>query len=113
MICVGGSGNPFFSTDSAAVLRALELQCDAVVKATKVDGIYDKDPKKHSDAVRYEILSLEDAIQKNVRVMDQAAIALAHDECMQIYVCRIEDVDKINTEEIVGTYVCTAKYQKK
>ncbi|RAL56340.1 UMP kinase [Candidatus Gracilibacteria bacterium GN02-873] len=113
VICVGGSGNPFFSTDSAAVLRALELQCDAVVKATKVDGIYDKDPKKHSDAVRYEILSLEDAIQKNVRVMDQAAIALAHDECMPIYVCRIEDVDKINTEEIVGTYVCTAKYQKK
>ena len=113
MICVGGSGNPFFSTDSAAVLRALELQCDAVVKATKVDGIYDKDPKKHSDAVRYEILSLEDAIQKNVRVMDQAAIALAHDECMPIYVCRIEDVDKINTEEIVGTYVCTVKYQKK
>ena len=112
VICVGGSGNPFFSTDSAAVLRALELQCDAVVKATKVDGIYDKDPKKHSDAVRYEILSLEDAIQKNVRVMDQAAIALAHDECMPIYVCRIEDVDKINTEEIVGTYVCTAKYQK-
>ncbi|MDO4874413.1 MAG: UMP kinase [Candidatus Gracilibacteria bacterium] len=113
VICVGGSGNPFFSTDSAAVLRALELQCDAVVKATKVDGIYDKDPKKHSDAVRYEILSLEGAIQKNVRVMDQAAIALAHDECMPIYVCRIEDVDKINTEEIVGTYVCTAKYQKK
>lgn len=113
VICVGGSGNPFFSTDSAAVLRALELQCDAVVKATKVDGIYDKDPKKHSDAVRYEILSLEDAIQKNVRVMDQAAIALAHDECMPIYVCRIEDVDKINTEEIVGTYVCTAKYQEK
>lgn len=113
VICVGGSGNPFFSTDSAAVLRALELQCDAVVKATKVDGIYDKDPKKHSDAVRYEILSLEDAIQKNVRVMDQAAIALAHDECMPIYVCRIEDVDKINTEEIVGTYVCTVKYQKK
>ena len=113
VICVGGSGNPFFSTDSAAVLRALELQCDAVVKATKVDGIYDKDPKKHSDAVRYEILSLEDAIQKNVRVMDQAAIALAHDECMPIYVCRIEDIDKINTEEIIGTYVCTARYQKK
>ncbi|MBB1554146.1 UMP kinase [Candidatus Gracilibacteria bacterium] len=112
VICVGGSGNPFFSTDSAAVLRALELQCDAVVKATKVDGIYDKDPKKHSDAVRYEILSLEDAIQKNVRVMDQAAIALAHDECMPIYVCRIEDIDKINTEEIIGTYVCTARYKK-
>lgn len=112
VICVGGSGNPFFSTDSAAVLRALELQCDAVVKATKVDGIYDKDPKKNADAIRYDMLSLSDAIQKNVRVMDQAAIALAHDECMPIFVCKIEDIDKINTEEIVGTYVCTPKYEK-
>lgn len=110
VVCVWGSGNPFFSTDSAAVLRALELGCDAVVKATKVDGIYDKDPKKYSDATRYDILSLEEAIQKNVRVMDQAAIALAHDECMPIYVCKIEDIDHINTEHIVGTYVCTRKY---
>lgn len=92
------------------MLRALELGCDAVVKATKVDGIYDKDPKKYSDATRYDILSLEEAIQKNVRVMDQAAIALAHDECMPIYVCKIEDIDHINTEHIVGTYVCTRKY---
>lgn len=111
VICVGGSGNPFFSTDSAAVLRALELQCDAVVKATKVDGVYDKDPKKHDDAKRYDIIPLSEAIQKNVRVMDQAAIALANDECMPIYVCKIEDVDKINTEEIVGTYVCTKEYE--
>lgn len=106
VICVGGSGNPFFSTDSAAVLRALELQCDAVVKATKVDGVYDKDPKKFDDAKRYDSLPFHEAIAKNVRVMDQAAIALASDECMPIYVCKIEDVDKINTEEIVGTYVC-------
>lgn len=112
VVCVGGSGNPFFSTDSAAVLRALELGCDAVVKATKVDGIYDKDPKKFDDAVRYDILSLEDAIQKNVRVMDQAAIALAHDECMPIYVCKIEDIDKLKTDDIVWTYVCTVKYDK-
>lgn len=103
---MGGSGNPFFSTDSAAVLRALELQCDAVVKATKVDGVYDKDPKKFADAKRYDSLPFHEAIAKNVRVMDQAAIALASDECMPIYVCKIEDVDKINTEEIVGTYVC-------
>ncbi len=109
VIAVGGSGNPFFSTDSAAVLRALELQCDVVVKATKVDGIYDKDPMKHDDATRYDLLSLEEAIQKNVRVMDQAAIALAHDECMPIYVCKIDDVDKIASDGIVGTYVCTRK----
>lgn len=109
VVCVGGSGNPFFSTDSAAVLRALELQCDAVVKATKVDGIYDKDPHKFSDAIRYDILSLDDAVKKNLRVMDQAAIALAYDECMPIYVCHIEDVDKLCSDDIVGTYVCQNK----
>lgn len=113
VVCVGGSGNPFFSTDSAAVLRALELQCDAVVKATKVDGVYDKDPKKFSDAIRYDTIPLSDAISKNIRVMDQAAIALANDECMPIYVCKIEDIDKINTEEIVGTYVCSTHNHKK
>lgn len=112
VICVGGSGNPFFSTDSAAVLRALELGCDAVVKATKVDGIYDKDPKKYPDAVRFDILSLEEAIKKDVRVMDQSAIALAHDECMPIYVCKIEDIDKLTSDDIVGTYVCTKKYNQ-
>lgn len=105
VVSVWGTGNPFFSTDSAAVLRALELQCDAVVKATKVDGIYDKDPKKHNDAIRYDILSLEEALHKNLRVMDQAAIALAHDENMPIFVCRIEDIHLIGTEELVGTFV--------
>lgn len=112
VISVGGTGNPFFSTDSAAVLRSLELQCDAVVKATKVDGIYDKDPKKHDDAVRYDILSLEEALHKNLRVMDQAAIALAHDENMPIFVCRIEDIHLIGTDELIGTFVHTKKYNK-
>lgn len=110
VISVGGTGNPYFSTDSAAVLRALELQCDCVVKATKVDGIYDKDPKKHNDAIRYDILSLEEALHKNLHVMDQAAIALAHDEDMPIFVCRIEDIHLIGTEEIVGTFVHTKEY---
>lgn len=110
VISVGGTGNPYFSTDSAAVLRSLELQCDAVVKATKVDGIYDKDPKKHSDAVRYDIISLEEALHKNLRVMDQAAIALAHDENMPIFVCRIEDIHLIATDKIVGTFVHTKKH---
>lgn len=112
VICVGGSGNPFFSTDSAAVLRGLELGCDAVVKATKVDWVYDKDPNKNADAERYDILPLSEAIQKNVRVMDQAAIALAHDECMPIYVCKIEDIDRLNSEDITGTFVCTVDYKK-
>lgn len=105
VICVGGTGNPYFSTDSCAVLRALELQCDVVVKATKVDGIYDKDPKKYADAVRHDSLYLHEVIQNDIRVMDQAAIALAKDEKMPIYVCRIEDIDKICSEDMTGTFV--------
>ena len=108
-ICVWGTGNPYFSTDSCAVLRALELSCDVVVKATKVDGIYDKDPKKYDDAVRHDTLYLHEVIQRDIRVMDQAAIALAHDEGMPIYVCRIEDIDRICTEDIVGTFVHPSK----
>lgn len=109
VICVGGTGNPYFSTDSCAVLRALELDCDVVVKATKVDGIYDKDPKKYSDAVRHDSLYLHEVIQRDIRVMDQAAIAIAHDEGMPIYVCRIEDIDKICSDDVVGTFVHAKK----
>ena len=105
VICVGGTGNPYFSTDSCAVLRALELWCDVVVKATKVDGIYDRDPKKYTDAVRHDSLYLHEVIQKDIRVMDQAAIAIAHDEGMPIYVCKIEDIDRICSDDIVGTFV--------
>jgi uridylate kinase len=110
VISVWGTGNPYFSTDSAAVLRALELWCEVVVKATKVDGIYNKDPKKHNDAERYEILSLEEALHKNLRVMDQSAIALANDEGMPIYVCRIDDIDWLLSEEIIWTFVHTKTY---
>lgn len=113
VVCVWGSWNPYFTTDSAAVLRALELECDAVVKATKVDGIYTKDPKKHDDAVRYDILPLEEALHKNLRVMDQSAIALAHDENMPIFVCMIQDIHLIGTDEIIGTYVHTRNHDKK
>jgi uridylate kinase len=105
VVCVWGTGNPYFTTDSCAVLRALELGCDVVVKATKVDGIYDKDPKKHHDAKRHDTLHMHEVIQNDLRVMDQSAIALANDEGMPIYVCRIEDIDRIWSEEIVGTFV--------
>lgn len=109
VICVGGTGNPYFSTDSCAVLRALELHCDVVVKATKVDGIYNKDPKKFADAVRHDSLHLHEVIQKDIRVMDQAAIALAHDEGMPIYVCKIDDIDQICSDDIIGTFVYAKK----
>ncbi len=113
VICVWGTWNPFATTDSAAVLRALELECDAVVKATKVDGIYDKDPHKYTGAVRYDILSLQEALHKNLRVMDQAAIALAHDEDMPIFICRIEDIHLIGSDKIIGTYVHTKHHIQK
>lgn len=103
VIAVAGSGNPFFTTDSAAVLRALELGCDVIVKGTKVDGVYDKDPKKYPDAVRYPTLTLQEALEKNLRVMDQSAIALAKDEKIPLFVCRIEDIDKLGSDEIIGT----------
>ena len=105
VICVGGTGNPFATTDSCAVLRGLELRCDVVIKATKVDGIYDKDPKKHMDAVRYDSLHLHEVLQKDIKVMDQTAIALANDEHIPIYVCKIEDIDKIGTDDIIWTFV--------
>lgn len=76
-------------------MRALELDCDVVVKATKVDGIYDKDPKKHADAIHHDTLHMFEVLTRDIRVMDKSAIALANDEEMPIYVCKIEDIDKI------------------
>ncbi len=105
VVSVWGTGNPYFTTDSCAVLRGLELGCDVVVKATKVDGIYDKDPKKHTDAKRHDSLHMHEVLKNDIRVMDQASIALAHDEGIPIYVCRIEDIDLIATDDIVWTFV--------
>jgi uridylate kinase len=77
VICVAGSGNPYFTTDTAGVLRALELDCDMMIKATKVDGVFDKDPAKNPDAILIEEASYEQVIKNDIRVMDQTAIALA------------------------------------
>ena len=70
-----GTGNPYFTTDTAAALRAIEIDADVVVKATKVDGIYDKDPKKFADAVKYDVVTYDECLSKNLRVMDQTAIS--------------------------------------
>lgn len=105
VIAVAGTGNPYFTTDSAAVLRALELQCGMMVKGTKVDGVYDKDPAKHADATRYSQVTHQEALEKNLRIMDQSAIALAKDEHLPIFVCRIEDIDKLGDSGVVGTLV--------
>jgi uridylate kinase len=85
-IFAAGTGNPFFTTDSAAALRAVEIGANLMLKATKVDGVYDSDPKKNPDAKRYERLSYEDVITRNLQVMDTAAIALCRDYGMPMRV---------------------------
>jgi len=82
----GGTGSPFFTTDTAAVLRSIELKCDAVLKATQVDGIYSADPKKNPAATRFDTLSHDDAIRLDLKIMDTAAFALARENRMKILV---------------------------
>lgn len=82
-----GTGNPFFTTDTAATLRAVEIGADVIIKATKVDGVYDKDPKKFSDAKKLAVLSYDDALKDNISVMDDTSIALAKDNNLPIVVC--------------------------
>ena len=91
VILTAGTGNPFFTTDTAAVLRAIEIGCDAIFKGTQVDGIYCSDPKTNSNAVRYDRLSYKKAIEQNLRVMDQTAITLAKDNKLPIIVFSIQD----------------------
>ncbi|MEM6257872.1 MAG: UMP kinase [Planctomycetota bacterium] len=86
VIFVGGTGNPFFTTDSAAALRASEIGADAVLKATKVDGVYDKDPNKHDDAKRFDTISFAAAITKQLKVMDLTAFAMCQERGIPIIV---------------------------
>ncbi len=90
-ICVlaGGTGNPFFTTDTGAVLRAAELSCDAVMKATQVDGVYSADPKRDASATRFDRLTHDEAIRRNLAVMDTAAFALARENRIPIIVFSI------------------------
>lgn len=87
----GGTGNPFFTTDTAASLRGLEMQADIVLKATKVDGVYTKDPVTHADATRYEKLTYDEVLEKRLAVMDAAAIVLCRDHKMPMCVFSIND----------------------
>ena len=86
LIFGAGTGNPYFTTDTAAALRAHEINADVVMKGTKVDGVYDKDPAKHADAVRHEALSYQQVLEGNLRVMDQTAIALCREHGMPLLV---------------------------
>ncbi|NPV00346.1 MAG: UMP kinase [Brevinematales bacterium] len=89
VIFAGGTGNPFFSTDTAAVLRAIEINADIMIKATKVDGVYDKDPKKHSDAVKYDELSYMSVLKQQLKVLDATAISLCMDNNLPVQVLDI------------------------
>jgi len=95
VLLAAGTGNPYFTTDTTAVLRAAELDCEAVLKATNVDGVYTADPKKDPKAKRYERLSHQEAIEKDLRVMDGAAFALARENRMPIIVFSIREAGAI------------------
>ncbi len=86
VICAAGTGNPYFTTDTAAVLRALEIEAKVIMKATRVDGVYDKDPEKNADAVRFDHLTYNQVLHRNLRVMDASAISLAREEKLPILV---------------------------
>ncbi|MEE1218960.1 MAG: UMP kinase [Ruminococcus sp.] len=106
-----GTGNPFFSTDTAASLRAAEIEADVIMKATMVDGVYDSDPKKNPDAVKYDELSFREVLNKDLAVMDSTAASLCKDNDLPILVFSIEEPENIYKAvcgENVGTLV-TAK----
>ena len=92
-VCIfaAGTGNPYFTTDTAATLRANEMACEAIFKGTKVDGVYDKDPVKHADAKRYDTVTFDEVLQKHLGVMDASAIALARDNNLPIIVFSLDE----------------------
>ena len=108
LILACGTGNPFFTTDTAAVLRSLELKAEILFKATKVDGVYDKDPIKDPTAKKYDVLTFDEALQKNLKVMDTTAFSLAKDYKMPILVFNILKYGNIKRAvlgENIGTLI--------
>ena len=102
----GGTGNPFFSTDTAAALRAAEIEADIILKATMVDGVYDSDPKKNPNAVKYDTLTFMEVLQKNLQVMDSTAASLCKDNHISLLVFSIDGPNNI-TKAICGENVGT------
>lgn len=108
VILAAGTGVPYVTTDTGASLHALELHCDVLMKATKVDGIYDKDPMKHQDAKRFKTLTFRDAIDQELEVMDTAAIAMAKDNNLSVMVFKLFEKDNLQQAikgEDIGTFV--------
>ncbi len=107
-----GTGNPYFTTDSAATLRAIETNCDIIMKATNVDGIYDKDPNKHKDAVKYENITYTEAINRQLKVMDTSAFALCRENNIPILVFDMNvhgNLEKAAKGEKIGTLVTSGE----
>jgi uridylate kinase len=103
-----GTGNPYFTTDTTAALRSMEINADVILKATKVDGVYDKDPMKHSDAVRFDSVSYIQVLELGLHVMDSAAISLCMDNRMPIVVFNLNEdgnIRRVISGETVGTKV--------
>jgi uridylate kinase len=115
VIFAAGTGSPYFTTDTGASLRAVEIQADLLIKATKVDGIYDKDPMKHSDAQRFVQLDYDQAIDKRLEVMDVAAMILCNDNALELVVCDInrpQALLDLAMGEAVGTRVSRIEVEK-
>jgi uridylate kinase len=111
VICAAGTGNPYFTTDTAAVLRALEIEAKVIMKATRVDGVYDKDPEKNPDAVRFDHLDYNQVLQQNLRVMDASAISLAREEKLPILVFNMRisgNIVRAASGEDMGTLITAA-----
>jgi len=95
VLFAGGTGSPYFTTDTAAALRACEIGADALLKATKVDGVYDRDPVKHSDAIFYSTLTYDDVLEKRLMVMDMAAVSMCRDRGLPIVVFNMKREDEL------------------
>ncbi len=104
-VCAGGTGNPFSTTDLGAVTRALEFNCELVVKCTRVDGIYDKDPEKYPDAKKFDTITAEKALDLGLKIMDQSAIAMAMANKLLLFVCDINTIENFWTDKMQGTRV--------
>ncbi|MGC8766046.1 MAG: UMP kinase [Brevinematia bacterium] len=110
VIFAGGTGNPYFSTDTAASLRAIEINAEIMMKATKVDGVYDRDPKKYQDAVKYEEISYQDVLRKQLKIMDSTAITLCMENNLPVLVLDIFTSGNIKNAILgkkVGTLIRT------
>ncbi len=112
VIFAGGTGNPYFTTDTAAALRAIEIESDAIIKGTKVDGVYDSDPKLNPDAKKFKQLSYIDVVRKRLKVMDSTAVTLCMENHLPIVVfnlTRKDNLKKLILGEPIGTKVCEAQ----